>query len=36
MRLLFALHRPDGALADILMVLILIVALTFAFWRRHR
>lgn len=36
MWLFFGLHRPDMALADIVILLILIVALTFAFWRRDR
>ncbi|PRX27891.1 TspO/MBR related protein [Paraburkholderia sp. BL18I3N2] len=36
MWLFFGLHRPDAALADILILLILIVALAFAFWRRDR
>jgi tryptophan-rich sensory protein len=36
MWLFFGLHRPDLALADIVMLLILIVALTFVFWRRDR
>jgi tryptophan-rich sensory protein len=36
MWLFFGLHRPGVALADIVIVLVLIVALTFAFWRRDR
>jgi tryptophan-rich sensory protein len=36
MWLFFGLHRPDVALADILILLVLIVALTFVFWRRDR
>ncbi|ACD21094.1 TspO/MBR family protein [Paraburkholderia phytofirmans] len=36
MWLFFGLHRADVALADILILLVLIVALTFAFWRRDR
>jgi tryptophan-rich sensory protein len=36
MWLFFGLHRPDLALADIAILLILIVALTFVFWRRDR
>ena len=36
MWLFFGLHRPGVALADIVMLLALIVALTFAFWRRDR
>jgi tryptophan-rich sensory protein len=36
MWLFFGLHRPDLALADILILLVLIVALTFVFWRRDR
>jgi tryptophan-rich sensory protein len=36
MWLFFGLHRPDLALADIVILLILIVALTFVFWRRDR
>jgi len=36
MWLFFGLHRPGVALADILILLILIVALTCVFWRRDR
>lgn len=36
MWLFFGMHRPDIALADILILLALIVALTIAFWRRDR
>ncbi|HZZ09794.1 MAG TPA: TspO/MBR family protein [Paraburkholderia sp.] len=36
MWLFFGLHRPGVALADIVVLLVLIVALTVAFWRRDR
>jgi tryptophan-rich sensory protein len=36
MWLFFGLHRPGAALADIVILLVLIVALAFAFWRRDR
>ncbi|RAS29820.1 TspO/MBR family protein [Paraburkholderia bryophila] len=36
MGLFFGLHRPDMALIDIAILLVLIAALTFAFWRRDR
>jgi hypothetical protein len=36
MWLFFGLHRPGLALADIVILLVLIVALTFVFWRRDR
>lgn len=36
MWLFFGLHRPDMALVDIAILLVLIAVLTFAFWRRDR
>jgi translocator protein len=36
MWLFFGLHRPGVALADIVVLLVLIVTLAFAFWRRDR
>ncbi|WP_345815465.1 TspO/MBR family protein [Paraburkholderia sp. PREW-6R] len=36
MWLFFGLHRPAAALVDIVVLLVLIVGLTFAFWRRDR
>jgi tryptophan-rich sensory protein len=36
MSLFFGLHRPRMALADIVILLVMTVAPTFAFWRRDR
>ncbi|MGF6964061.1 benzodiazapine receptor [Paraburkholderia sp. WC7.3g] len=36
MWLFFGLHRPEAGLVEILILLVLIVMLTYVFWRRDR